>query len=66
MPPARPQDQLVQQLIDSFHDYHARIASQMELVHELVRAIREDERERCATLAADAGQLALAAAIRGG
>lgn len=66
MPSTRPQDQLVQQLIDSFHDYHAGIASQMELVHELVRAVRADERERCATIAADAGHPALSSAIRAG
>jgi hypothetical protein len=60
----RPQDQLVQQLIETFHDYHTRIASQMELVHEIVRSVREDERERCARLADDAGQPALASRIR--
>ena len=66
MPPSRPQDQLVQHLIDSFHDYHAGIASQMELVHELVRVVREDERERCALLAAADGRAALATTMRKG
>ena len=66
MPSSRSQDLLVQQLIDSFHDYHTRIGSQLELVHAIVRAVRDDERERCAQLADEAGQSTLAGAIRGG
>ena len=39
-----------QQLINGFGDYHTSIREQIVLVDQLIEAVREEERERCAAM----------------
>jgi hypothetical protein len=75
--PQRSVQDVRDELITSFGDYHSPISWQSDLVAELVRAVAREERERCVMIAEEAmGEaedgpardtaMAIAAKLRGG
>ena len=53
---SRTSDVLRAELVYSFGEYHSPIAMQVALVEQLIDAVRQEERARCAALAERMGR----------